>query len=199
MSYRDFKFPAVIDELGLTPDNVRLFPDVVPVVARPDLVDTLTRGARFARAIATEKARSELLVSPILLELMAILQNRYSFFSGVEFNVDPARGLNGFCDFLITRSPVLFVVEAPVVAVAEAKNENVLNGFGQCIAGMLAAWTFNANKGRPVRQVFGVSTTGTEWKFLRLRDTAVTIDLDTYDITDPGRILAILLHMVETA
>ncbi|HEX4609698.1 MAG TPA: hypothetical protein VH092_15980, partial [Urbifossiella sp.] len=60
-------------------------------------------------------------------------------------------------------------------------------------------WTFNETKGVPVRQVFGVSTSGTEWKFLRLRDTTVTIDLDDYYITDPGRILAILVHMVETA
>jgi len=199
VSYRDFKFPGVTDELGLTLDNTRLFPDVAPLVPRPDLVDTLNRGVKFARAIATEKARSELLVSPLLLELMAVVQDRYSYFSGVEFNVDPARGLNGYCDFLIARSPVLFLVDAPVVAVAVAKNDDVLTGFGQHIAGMRAAWTFNQNKGKPVRQVFGASTTGTEWKFLRLRDTALTIDLDTYSIAEPGRILAVLLHMIETA
>ncbi|HEX4608743.1 MAG TPA: hypothetical protein VH092_11120, partial [Urbifossiella sp.] len=126
MSYRDFSFPGVERQLGLTLDNVQLFPDVAPISPRAELVSALTRGGRFARAIATEKARSEFLVAPIILELMAILQDRYSFFSGVEFNVDPARGLNGYCDFLITRSPILYVVTAPVVAVAEAKNDDVL-------------------------------------------------------------------------
>ncbi len=199
MSYRDFKFPGVLQELGLSVDNVRLFPDVTPLTPRPALLDTLTRSGRIALAVGTEKARSELLIAPIILELMAVLQDRYSFFSGVEFNVDPAHGLNGYCDYLIARSPVLYVVTAPVVAVAGAKNDDVLTGFGHCIAGMRAAWKFNANKGEPVRQVFGVSTSGAEWKFLRLRDTALTIDLDAYHFTDPGRILAILVHMVETA
>ena len=128
MSYRDFTFPGVVRELSLTFDNVQLFPDVTPVEVRPEWLRTLQHGTRIAQAVATEKAKSELIIAPILLEVMGLLQDRYSIFSGIDFNVDPAAGLNGYCDFLIARSPILFLVKAPVVAVAEAKNENLQTG-----------------------------------------------------------------------
>lgn len=47
--------------------------------------------------------------------------------------------------------------------------------------------------------MFGVSTVGTQWKFLRLRDTALTIDTDIYYVADLGRILGILVLVATTA
>src|SRR5262245_44845054 len=51
-----------------------------------------------------------------------------SLFSGVEFNVEPQRGLNGVCDFIITRSPEQFFIRAPAIVIVEAKNENIKGG-----------------------------------------------------------------------
>ena len=47
-----------------------------------------------------------------------------SFFSGKEFNINSEKGLNGFCDFLISRSPEQLLIKIPVVALVEAKNDN---------------------------------------------------------------------------
>ena len=33
---------------------------------------------------------------------------------------------------------------------------------------MLAAQRFNAEKGNPIRRVYGATTSGTEWQFLKL-------------------------------
>lgn len=199
MAYRDFKFPTVADDLGLNLSAASLFTGVAPLTPRPELVNTLARGVRLATSIDTEKARSEFVLAPILLEVVGLLNDRYSVFSGVDFNVDPTRGLNGYCDFLLCRDPFQYAVRAPVVTVAETKNDDVVSGFAQCIAGMRAAWLFNAARGTPVGQVFGAATSGTEWKFLRLRDTDLTIDNDLYYVSDPGQILAILVHMATTA
>jgi hypothetical protein len=57
-----------------------------------------------AIATGSEKARSELIISPVLMEVRKILQQRISFFSGEELNVDESVGLNGTCDFLLSRS-----------------------------------------------------------------------------------------------
>jgi len=43
----------------------------------------------------TEKARSEVVINPVLLEVRRILNQQISVFSGEEFNVDEA-GLNAF-------------------------------------------------------------------------------------------------------
>lgn len=199
MSYRDFTLANVETRLGLTLTVERLFPNIQEVQPRPAFLETLEEGTLVAQGVNNEKVRSELVIAPILMEVRRLRGNRNALFSGVEFNVDAAAGLNGFCDFLITRSPRLYIVTAPVVAVAEGKNDNVNYGIGQCVAEMRAAWLFNVAKGEPVSQVYGASTTGAHWKFLRLRDTQVTLDADDYFVTQVGKILGILLHMVETA
>jgi hypothetical protein len=199
MPYRDFVLADVETRLGLKIITEQLFADVPEITPRADLAETIAEGITVAQGMDSEKARSEFVIAPILLEMRRLRGNRNALFSGVEFNVDPTIGLNGYCDFLITRSARLYLVTAPVIAVAEAKNDNVNTGLGQCIAEMRAAWLFNHSKGEPVSQVFGATTTGTHWKFLRLRDTQVALDTDDYFITDLGKILGILLHMAETA
>lgn len=199
MSYRDFALTDVEARLGLTLTTERLFPDLAPCVPRKEFVETIAEGTTLAQGTDSEKAKSEFVIAPILLEFRRLRGNRNAVFSGVEFNVDTAQGLNGYCDFLITSSPRLYIVTAPVIAVAEGKNDNVNTGLGQCIAEMRAAWLFNAQKGVPVSQVYGVATTGTHWKFLHLRDTLVTLDTDDYFVRDLGKILGILLHMADAA
>jgi hypothetical protein len=65
----------------------------------------LERGLPIALGKGREKARSEALVLPILLEVRDILLRQISVFSGPEFNVDRKLGLAGYCDFLMGRSP----------------------------------------------------------------------------------------------
>jgi len=199
MSFRDFTLGDVEERLGLTIRTERLFADVPPVTPRRELLETLAEGVPLAQGINSEKAKSEFIIAPILLEFRRLRDRQIAVFSGVEFNVDAEAGLNGYCDFLITRSPRLLIVTAPVIAVAEGKNDNVTTGLGQCIAGMRAAWLFNTRHGEPVSRVFGASTTGDRWRFLRLEGSQVTIDTDDYYVTDVGKILAILLHMAATA
>ena len=199
MSFREFTFPDVVTRLGLTLTSVRLFPDIRPVATSADFLSRLDEGVTLALGIDNETARSEFVVAPILLEFRRLIERRHAVFSGVEFNVDPAAGLNGYCDFLITRGPEIYILTAPVIAVAEAKNDNVSTGLGPCIAGMRAAWLFNQSKGVPATQVYGAATTGTTWKFLRLRDTELTLDQGEYYVREVGLILAILQHMAATA
>lgn len=199
MSYRDFSFPEVEAQLGLTIETARLFVSVPRVTPRPEFLEMLAEGITLGQGINSEKAKSEFVIAPLLLEFRRLVADQHAIFSGVEFNVDPTIGLSGICDFLITQSPRLYIVTAPVVAVAEAKNDNVVNGLGQCIATMRAAWIFNENKRTSLKQIFGISTTGSNWKFLRLRDKHLILDLDEYSIRDPGVILGILQYMVQTA
>ena len=52
------------------------------------------------------------------------------------------------------------MLTTPVVAIVEAKNDNVRNGLGQCIAAMVAARDFNLKTLTSVVAVHGVVTTG---------------------------------------
>jgi len=199
MPFGDFSFPQIQVELGLTLQETDLFSEVPPVAPRDEFLATITEGATVALAINTEKAKSEFIIAPVLLELRRMLGGAVGLFSGVEFDVDASRGLNGVCDFILTKSPKQFILSALLVTIFEAKNDNLRNGLGQCIAATYAAQLFNQQSNAAVPAVFGVVTTGSAWKFLRLQGAVLTLDLKEYYIDNPGKILAVLEHIVKGA
>ncbi len=199
MSFRDFTFPDVQQALGLTLSETDLFGGVPALELPSAFTEWMRSGIDLALAVNTEKARSEFIIAPVLLELKRLLGVGVGLFSGVDFNVDEARGLNGYCDFLLTRSALQSVLTAPVVAIAEAKNDNLRTELGQCIAAMVAAQEFNDRSSAPVAAVYGAVTTGAAWKFLRLAGSSVTLDVPEYFIAELGRIMGILSHILRTA
>ena len=199
MAFADFTFPQVQQTLGLAVDEADLFSPLPAVPLREDFVTTLTDGAAIALAINTEKAKSEFIIAPVLLELRRLVGGAVGLFSGVALDVDPGKGLTGVCDFILTKATRQFILSAPLVSVVEAKNDNLRNGLGQCIAEMYAAALYNQREGSPMAAVWGVVTTGSAWKFLRLENTTVTLDLKEYYIDNIGKILGVLRHVVEDA
>jgi len=198
MAYNQFTLDDVKQKLGLTVREVEgAFAEVAPAAPSEWLAETLREGTSLALSYATEKARSEWIIAPILLEVRRRHRGGVAVFSGAEFDVDAERGLTGFCDWIVTRSPELFSIEAPVVAVVEAKNENFRQGVPQCIAEMFAARLFNERRKREGRMVYGAVTTGDVWRFLRLEGEVVTIDVSAYYLREIDRVLGVLLSMTE--
>jgi hypothetical protein len=197
MAYSDFTLDSACRAFSLTlNDQVDLFLTVVPVRVSEVLRAILDENYPLATSIHTEKARSEFLVAPVLVEVRKLMKHRISLFSGTDFNVDPAQGLNGVCDFLLSASPVQLMVRAPVLAVVEAKNDNIKGGLGQCIAAMVAARLFNEREREGPSTIHGVVTTGSLWTFLKLEDATVFIDSHEHTLEPIGKLLAILLHCV---
>jgi hypothetical protein len=143
MPFQNFSFPQVEHDLGLTLTDADLFSPVPPVSVRPDFVAQVIDGANLASAVNTEKARSEFAIAPVLLDLRRLHTGHLGLFSGVELEADASRGLNGVCDFVITKSPRQHVLSAPLITIVEAKNDNLRLGLGQCIAAMCAAQLLN--------------------------------------------------------
>ena len=196
MAYSDFTIDRVRNELAITLDfSASLFDEVSPVAASDWLVDTLALMAPMAMA-NTEKARSEFMVAPILGELVKRLDYGIFVFSGKDFNVDSDRGLSGYCDFLVSRSPESISIQAPVCTIVEAKKEDINGGIAQCIAEMVAAQIFNERKGAAIDRIYGVVTSGMAWRFLVLERTIARIDRLEYYVSQVDKILGILLSTV---
>ena len=193
MSYSSFKTLSNIrSTFGLKLDESQnLFAKIKSRQPSEYLAIALEENIPLANAVNTEKARSELLITPILLEIRRSFQGQVGFFSGTEFSVEPKEGLHGYCDYILTASPEIYEIKAPVVTVVEAKNENITGGLAQCIAEMVAAQKFNELT-NPIDQILGVVTTGTLWKFLTLQGQIVAIDLGEYYIKEVAKILGIL-------
>jgi hypothetical protein len=197
MSYSDFTLAKVIKEFGLQiTDNYRMYSDINEVEPSNLLTQTIETNIPLATASNTEKSRSEMIISPILIEVRRQQNNQISLFSGIDFSIDNERGLNGNCDFIISRSPELFILTAPVIIIVEAKKENINGGLGQCVAEMLAARIFNQREGNDLSTIYGTVTSGTNWRFLKLEGDIVNIDLDEYYLSDIKKILGILASSV---
>jgi hypothetical protein len=199
MSYKDFTLEKVRKQLGLTLESDRdLFSQTIrPLPLAEPFVSYLNYSVPLALAINTEKARSEMIIAPMLIELKRLLNDQISLFSGIEFNVDPEQDLTGFCDFIISLSRQQLYLSVPAFIVFEAKNENIKGGLGQCLAAMQAAQIFNEREGNAVPQIYGAVTTGNQWKFLSLKDQTAYIDLKDYYIDRIDDIMGILVGMVE--
>ena len=193
MAYSDFKLQDVVKKFGLTiNEKTDLFNEIEEINCSDILNSVLKTNVPLALAINTEKARSEMIIAPVLIEIKTLFYEEISLFSGVDFNVEPEQGLNGVCDFLISKSPEQLFITSPVMTIVEAKNENIKMGLGQCVAEMIAAQSFNQKDGNSITSIYGVVTTGNIWKFLKLTDQIVNIDLSEYYIKDINKILGIL-------
>lgn len=194
MSYSDFKtIEQAVSILELTVEDIpHLFSQVAPIEPSQRLKETLDESLDLASSISTEKARSELIITPILLEIRRTFNNQIGYFSGNTFNVDESKGLTGACDFILSASSNQSLVTAPVLTLVEAKNNDIRIGLGQCLAQMVAAQIFNGRKGMERQVVYGVVSTGTNWKFIMLENNVVKIDLTEYFITQINQILGIL-------
>ena len=197
MPYSQFTFSKVKEQFDLTiAEGIRFFPEhIAPIAPSPKLLAIL-EDIPWVIAVDTEKARSEVIINPILLELRRIFDRQISVFSGEEFSVDPAIGLTGFCDFLISKSPEQLAIEAPAIVVIEAKKADLKVGIGQGIAEMVAAQRFNQASDRPVSAIYGCISSGTQWRFLKLENSVVTIDLTDYPLLPVEVILSFLVWMI---
>jgi hypothetical protein len=188
MAYTDFTLESAEAELGVSSRPGVVFPDLQPLPVPDWLADLLARGMQLA--LVSEKARSEFIVAPLLLAVRDAAGGTVAILSGQRLDVDPSRRLLGECDFLLARSEPVPRLRAPVMAVVEAKKNDIEGGLGQCIAQMVAAQLYNERSGEAVESVYGCVTTGEDWQFLRLVGTAVTLHRPRLYIDNVGLILA---------
>jgi hypothetical protein len=199
MPYSQFSIDVIKTSFGVTiSEGVGIFAELPEIEPSKLLQETLLFNIPIALAINSEKSRSEMIISPILIELKKRFPDRISLFSGKEFNVDPETGLIGFCDFLISRSSEQLFIEAPVIIIVEAKNDNIEVGLGQCMAEMVASQLFNQRRGNEINKIYGVVTNGSNWKFMRLEGQVFEIDLNEYFVDRVGKILGILSSGIDS-
>ena len=189
---RDLKKDFGIEEIY----QAGIFTEIAPREVSEWLETTLVYGVELALAQGTEKARSELIISPVFVELRNQADKKISIFSGVEFNIDFEKGLVGRCDFLVSRSAYQSDLESPVVVAVEAKREDIDGGVTQCVAEMIAARIFNEREENNIREIYGCVTTGDVWRFLVLRGNQAIVETVSFDVReDLTRILGILWAM----
>lgn len=193
MSYSDMTLEIIRSRFGIALTERQLFPNPGKITPTPWLKTALAKGNGMA--VFSEKARSEMIITPILLTCRELVNDAFYVFSGIRLDVDPERGLKGECDFVLGRTPPTPLLTAPLVVVLEAKKQDIEEGWGQCAGQMLAARTFNERNGQPTRTIFGCVTTGESWHFMELSENTIVVDARRYFISEIETILWIITNI----
>ncbi len=120
---------------------------------------------QYIDVFASEGSRCEVVIFPILREVYKDYAERYGLW--VKKSIIYDETLSGTPDYLIaTRSELgMTVVGTPLVILVEAKKNDFEQGWGQCLAELVAAQKINDDSDFPV---YGVVTDGKLWEFGQL-------------------------------
>jgi len=196
MAYTEFKsLHDLRERFGIEHHRKRLFDRVTPVQSVSSWLTT-TLGFAEELPVRSEKAKSELIVMPILLELRNRNADYLTIYSGDNFNVDESAGLNGECDFILAKDTGTLELNTPIMQIVEAKRHDTDVGVPQCAAQMLAAKRYNAQHGKHTHQVYGCVTTGDDWLFLRLGES-LEVDVKKFYLGNLAELLGVLQIIVD--
>ena len=116
---------------------------------------------QYIDVFASEEARCEAVIFPVLREVYKGYAEHYALWIKKAIAYDEV--LSGIPDYFIsTRSELgKLVVGIPLIMLVEAKKNDFEQGWGQCLAELVAAQKINANADMPVH---GIVSDGTLWQ-----------------------------------
>jgi len=194
-SYSNYSLDNIIDEFGIQNKRKRLFDSINTV----EVSDWLTNFLKMSEElpIKSEKARSELIVVPILIELRNINDKFFTIYSGDTLNVDESKGLRGECDFILAKDTGSFNINVPIIQIVEAKKNDIEIGVPQCAAQMIGASLYNKQKGVELQKIYGCVTTGDDWQFMKFEDNEILIDTRKYYLGNVSELLGVFQKIID--
>ena len=195
LTYNQVTIQDLRDKFEIILEIDAFLPEIEPSVI-PDWLTTYLNINRLSPAFAkSEKAISEMLISPILSVVKANNATTISLFSGEPLSEGE---LSGVCDFIIAANPKAYLPEPPIMILVEAKKQDLYGGIAQCVAEMITAQNINRKMKIETDLVFGCVTTGNEWLFIQLSGKRAITDPTIYYYTDLAKIISVFQWMVVT-
>ncbi len=193
MAYSKFTLDIIAQKFGLQNEVTFLFDNTEKVQPSEWLQTALQIAQELP--IRSEKAKSESIVFPILVELRNRNDKFFTIHSGDTLTADEEQGLDGECDFILAKDSHTFNINFPIFQLLEAKKNDTEIGVAQCAAQMIGAKVFNQNKGTHLEAIYGCVTTGKDWLFLKLTDK-IYIDKKTYSLEHIEDLLGVFQRII---
>ena len=194
MAYGDFTLEEIEQKFGIKNRTRRLFEPMLPIEPSEKLKEALQTAAELP--VRSEKAKSETIVFPLLIELRNRNNKFFTIYSGENLNADEEKGLRGECDFILSRDIGSFSISYPIIQVVEAKKNDLDIGVPQCAAQLIGARIFNQKKGVALEKLFGCVTTGNEWLFMKLEQDLL-IDTRVYYLNEIDELVAVFQSIID--
>lgn len=195
MAYRDFTLKELKRKFGISNRVENLFDNIEALEISKDLEEALNLARLLP--VRSEKAKSELIIMPILIELMKRNEKFFTIYSGDYLNADKENGLTGECDFILSRNVGTFEINTPILTLVEAQKNDVEIGIPQCAAQMLGAQYYNKEAGEDVKKIYGCVTTADDWIFLKLEGDKLIIDNKKYYLGNIEEIIGVFQVIID--
>ena len=189
MAFSDFKNIAQVQEQFSIIYQENRFINVQPY----DISSHFVKDFEFYKTnidiYTSEASRCEIIISPILREMYKNYYEQYSFWIQKSITYDEI--LTGTPDYLFATKSNLgkTVLEFPLLIVVEAKRNDFEQGWGQCLAELIAVQKLNKDTHRPV---YGIVTDGDLWKFGQLIENKFTKNSENYTIDNLSNLFGAL-------
>ena len=136
---------------------------------------------RYIDIRMSQFAICENILYPIIKEVYKKYAEQFSLWSHKAIKYD--QKLSGEPDYMVTMRSKLgkVVLGRPLVLVIEAKKNDFDQGWGQCLAEMVALQKLN---GDPMFAVYGIVSDGEVWEFGKLIESTYTKQQPSFTTTD---------------
>ncbi len=191
MAYIDYTLSEIAENYGLNNHIQPLFGEIQPLAPSEWLQNALQIAKELP--VRSKKAKSELIVMPILIEMRNRNDKYVTIYSGDSLNIDDK--LKGECDFIVAKDTGSFDMNTPIFQVVEAKKNDVEIGIPQCAAQMIGAKMYNERKNKQTKVMYGCVTTGDDWLFMKLTDK-IEIDNQKYYLGNLPQLLGIFQEII---
>lgn len=195
MAYSDFSLKRLKTEFGINNKVDKLFNDIKKLPISTSLSEDLAIAKYLP--VRSEKAKSELIVMPILIELMKHNERFFTIYSGDTLQADKTKGLSGECDFILAKDTGTFDINTPIITIVEAKKNDLELGVPQCAAQMLGARIYNEDYGSSLKKIYGCVTTGDDWLFMKLEGNTISVDIDKYYLGKIEELLGVFQQIID--
>jgi hypothetical protein len=196
MAFTDFKSIAQVQETFdikySEADYIQYTPNIEPSSA---FLEEFTFSREHIDVFASETSRCENVIYPILRDVYKRYVGCFSLWSHKSIAYDAQ--LSGAPDYLISTKSALgkTVLGTPIIVVVEAKRNDFVEGWGQCLAELVAIQKINDDDIKPV---YGIVTDGELWQFGKLAGDLFTRHKTALSISELERVFGAIAYLMQT-
>lgn len=194
MTFTDFNSIAQVQEtfqIIYTEAEYIQYADIEPSQA---FLEEFEFSQRHINVFSSEASRCENVIYPVLRDVYKNYVEWFALWSHELISYDDV--LSGTPDYLISTKSALgkTVPGIPIVIVVEAKRNNFIKGWGQCLAELVAVQKINDDD---KKTVYGIVTDGEFWQFGKLVRNQFTRNETAFTISELKKVFGAIGYLMD--
>ncbi len=194
MTFTDFNSIAQVQKIFDIKYSEANYIEYAGVEPSPTFLEEFAFNQQHIDLFSSEAARCENVIYPILRDVYKNYVDQFSLWSHRSISYDAE--VIGTPDYLISTKSALgkTVPGLPIIIIVEAKRNDFVKGWGQCLAELVAAQRINDDRRKPV---YGIVTDGELWQFGKLVEDVFTRNTTVLAISELKKVFGAIAYLMQ--